>query len=238
MGDGKMDLPIIELIEIGKKAFADGDFDRAAECLTAVISHGDQYADLLNIMGVIYHDRGDFNRSIDSFKQALDINPNYLEARLNLAVLYNDLGEYQNARKLYTNLAKIGSGKHRSHDPILDNKMANQHALMGDIYRRLGRFKEGSAEYRKALELGANFADIRTRLGTALRESGDNKGALRELRRALKDKPKYSEARIQLGVTLFTMGRHKDAGKEWMAVLKKDPNNPKAIIYLSMLEDI
>ncbi len=232
-----MEVPIIELIEIGKRAFNEDDFDRAEECIGTVLQHGQRFADLLNIMGIIYHDRGDFNRAIDSFKEALVINPQYVEPRLNLAVLYNDLGDYAAARKLLTHKGVKGSQTKFKDDPILDGKLANQHAMMGDMYRRLGRFDEAITEYRKALSLGSGFADIRTRLGTALREAGNTKEALKELRRACKDKPNFLEARIQLGVTLFATGRHSDARKEWEAVLKKDKDDPKARMYLLMVQN-
>lgn len=230
-----MDVPIVDLIEVGKKAYAEEDFDQAAECLQAVLKTGRRYADLLNIMGIIYHNRGEFNKAIDAFKEALEINPKYVEPRLNLAVLYNDLGNYKEARKLYSKLGKRKIG--RSHDPVIDGKLANLHASIGDAYRRLGRFKEAEFEYRRALELGPTYADIRTRIGTALRDDGDTKAALREYRRACKDNPNLLEAHIQLGVTLYGMGRYNEARKEWQQVLKKDPENPKALLYLTMVQD-
>ena len=226
-------MDVQELIASGKIAFKNNDLDRAAFCFLNVINEGRAYADVLNLLGVVYHHQGQFNKAIEMFEESLKLNPNYLEANLNLAVLYNDLGEYAKARKLYKHLGT--KNRKPSIDPILNGKLSNQHAELGNNYYRLGRYSEAADEYRRALAINPDYADIRTHLGIALRDAGDLTGSLRELRRACKDKPKYHEARVQLGVSLFVKGQKAAAAKEWRAVLKKNPRHSKVKLYLSML---
>lgn len=225
-----------DLIERGKKSFKNRDFIRAERCFLAVTREGRQYPDILNLLGVIYHHQGKFNNAIDSFKQAIAINPDYLEASLNLAVLYNDLGQYQEARKLYNRLGKKTAGQRSSIDPILKGRMANQHAEMGDTYRRLGYFKEAVEEYEKALGLAPEFSDIRLRLGVALREMGQLTRSKRELKKVAHQKPYYHKGLIQLGVTLYMGGQKKEAAREWQHVMKRDPQNETAALYLSLCQ--
>lgn len=222
-----------ELIDIGKAAFRNKDYDRAAQCLLTVLADGNIFPDILNLLGVIYHHQGDFNKAIEVLQKALEVNPDYREATLNLAVVYNDLGEYKEARKLYDRLSQKPKKKSPI-DSILKGELANRHANMGDLYRRLGRFKEAAMEYRKSLELAPEFADIRMRLGMALREVGQNAASLKELRRVCKEKPRLLEARTQLGLTLYVSGKKSAAVKEWRTVLKKDKKNSKVLMYLSL----
>ncbi len=226
-----MDLTSLDLMDLGKQAYVQDNFEEARRYFQEVLKQGKKYADLLNMMGVIQHQHGEYNKAIQSFKGALKINPDYVEPRMNLAVLYNDLGNYAAARKLYAKKPKTKA----SGQPLIDGKLANQHASMGNIYRMLGRFDDAVNEYQKSLKLGPHYADIRTRMALALHEGGDTQAALRELRRALKDQPKFLEARVQLGVILFEQGKKAAARKEWQAVLKQDRQHPKAKLYLELI---
>jgi len=220
------------LIENGKRAFENNDLKQARTCLEAVVKGGRRYADLLNLLGVIYHQEGQFNKALEAFGEALKINPDYLEANLNLAVLYNDLGQYAQARKLYKRLGK--RSKQAPIDPILNGKLSNQHAVLGQTYFRLGRYDEAIDEFRKALVSNPKYADIRTHLALALRETGDLAASIKELRCACRDKPKYHEARVQLGLSLYIKGQKKAATLEWQRILKQNPKHTKAQMYLEM----
>jgi tetratricopeptide (TPR) repeat protein len=233
-----MDSATQDLINVGKKAFKNREFESAAQCFRAIVDEGNQFPDLLNLLGVIYHHQGEFNHSIESFKNALVVNPDYVEARLNLAILYNDLGDYKDARKLYKKLGtKAANTTGPAIDPILQGSLANQHASMGDAYRRLAWYQDAIAEYKMSLKLAPHYADVRTKYAIALRENGKASEATRELKKVLRQKANYLEARIQLGLTFFMQGKKKEAIKEWKAVLKRDSGHPKAHMFLSIEEN-
>lgn len=232
-----------ELVAQGKEYFAQHDFPRAESCLRKALAKHAGYADVYHMLGVIHHADGRFASAVDYFQKALQLNPNYTEATLNLVVLYNDLGQYTEAKKLYGQLRK-GAPKPATKpakketaaaiEPVLRGKLANMHAEVGDIYRGLGLYEQAADEYRKALELNAAYADIRTKLGMALREAGELNNSLTELKQACKDKPSYHLARVQLGVTLFAAGKTTDAKKEWTSVTAKEPKNELAQMYLKL----
>lgn len=232
-----------EWILLGKKLYQQHDFDRAEDMLRRAARQNPNYADVQNMLGVIYHAAGRFGDAIKSFEAALKINPHYSEALLNLAVLYNDLGQYKSARTLYDRLRTRSKtarangkkpGKDREIEPILRGKLTNMHADIADIYFGLGLYAEAIAEYRQALGLSPMFADIQTKLGIALREHGDHPESVKILREACKPGTKYHHARVQLGVTLYAMGKTAEAKKAWNETLKNDPNNAAAKMYLSL----
>lgn len=230
-----MDSSVRELFDIGKQYFDTKNYFRAEQYFLKIVKQGVRFADVLNMLGIIYHHEGKFSDAIHCFQNALSVNPNYTEATLNLAVLYNDLGEYPKAKKLYQ---KINQRKKDTTDidPVMRGKISNLHANLADTYRSIGRYKDASGEYKKALSLNPHFVDIRTRLGICLREEGLLKESLKELTESTLTDPDYIPAKVQRGVTLYSMKRTKEAMAEWQAVLKKDPKNPKAAMYVKLCE--
>lgn len=225
---------IQEWVEAGKQSFENKDYGNAERYFRKVLKTNNNFADLHNMLGVIYHVDGRFEEAIKHFQQALKINPHYTEALLNLAVLYNDLGRYPDAKKLYGQLHKKQDGKQKDIEPVLKGKLSNMHATVGDTYRTLGLYQHAATEYEKALALNPDYKDIRTKLGVALREEGKLPDSLKELKRVVKESPNFILAHLQLGITYYSMSKPTDAKKEWEAVLEQDPKNESAKIYLRL----
>ena len=89
-----MDEQTKDFLKLGRDAYRKKEYSRADDYLTRVAEQHDDFADVFNMLGVIYHDRGLFSKAQQNFERALAINPRYTEAALNLAVTYNDLGRY------------------------------------------------------------------------------------------------------------------------------------------------
>lgn len=231
-----MKQPIQDLVERGKQCFENKEYAKAEHIFRKVLTQQPNYADVLNLLGVIHHIEGKFDSAIDLFEKSLKINPHYTEAVLNLAVLYNDLGKYKEAKKLYTHLRSTQTTKHKHIEPVLKGKLSNLHANIADIYRNLGLHEHAIDEYKKALSLNPKYIDIKTNLGIAYRENNQLKESLLELTEATKMNPHYITARIQLGVTLYSSDKLAEAKKHWNAVLEKEPENEYAKMYLKLCE--
>jgi len=102
-----MEADIRYLVEQGKTLFRNQDYQKAERTLLRVTSLHHGYADVFNMLGMIYHQGGEFSKSIAHFKKALKINPTYTEALLNLSILYNDIGEYKLSKQLLNKSKKI-----------------------------------------------------------------------------------------------------------------------------------
>lgn len=227
-----------EQVAKAKKLFTQHDYDGAELILRRVAKAAPHYADVQNLLGVLYHDAGRFSDAIKAFELALEANPNYSEALLNLAVLYNDLGKYKSAKQLYSRLHK-GASKakgSKSIEPVLKGKLSNMHAEIGDIYFGLGLYDQAIAEYARALELNPTYVDIQTKLGVAQREQGNFKASENTLKDVIKSKTTYHNATVQLGVTLYAMGKAPEAKKAWKSAMTADPANALAKMYLSLCE--
>src|SRR6266545_470689 len=123
-----MDDALRRLITVGREHYRAHDFDTAERILSEVVKSHDGFADIFNMLGVIWHDRGKLEDACGAFERALALNPAYTEAALNLSVTYNDLGRYSQAREIYQKIMQRTRAAPRSLDPFVKGKLANMHA--------------------------------------------------------------------------------------------------------------
>lgn len=228
---------IHETYLLARKLYEKENFAEAEKLLEALAEEAPFFADVFNKLGVIYHQRGAFGRAAKVFERALELNPRYTEAALNLAVTYNNLGRYEQASTAFRKAAGFSQAGPGALDPFIRGKLANQHADLGDIYFDLGLHAEAVVEYRKAVELGPKFADLRTKLAIALRERGDFDSALLEFQEALKVNAKYVPAYLHLGMTYYMRGMVERAERVWKTALKASPGDKSVQVYLEFLKE-
>jgi tetratricopeptide (TPR) repeat protein len=228
---------IHETYLLARKLYEKENFPEAEKLLERLAAEAPFFADVFNKLGVIYHQRGAFGRAAKAFEKALELNPRYTEAALNLAVTYNNLGRYEKASAAFQNAARFTQSGTGALDPFIRGKLANQHADLGDIYFDLGLLAEAVEEYRKAVQLGPKFADLRTKLAVALREKGDFDAALVEFQEALKVNPKYVPAYLHLGVTYYMRGLIERAVRVWKTALKASPDDKSVQVYLEFIKE-
>ncbi len=224
-----------QLLALGREHYEKHEFDKAEHYLKQVLDRSEtNFADVLNMMGVIHHDRGRFEEAQAAFEHALQINPNYTEAALNLAVTYNDLGRYDDAKRVYHAALSKGASSPGQLDPFVRGKIANLHAEVAQAYADAGMPTDAMHELRKAVLLCPTFADLRVKLAKLYRQNGDLEAARFELEEAVIARPRYVPAYIALGVTLLSLGDSDSAMKTWKKALEVDPENKAAEMYLRM----
>ena len=225
-------------LERGREYYANREYDKAEPFLLKVAETEAGFADVMNMLGVIYHDRGQVQAAREYFEKALALNPRYTEAALNLAVTYNEQGLYEEARRIHAQATLLAPGEGLKIDPFARGKISNMHADLGQAYAELNLPDKAIAQYREALDLSPGFADVRTRLGQLLKDSGRLDDAQVELERVKRDRPRYVPARISLGATYFAKNDKAAARAEWSEVLEIDPENRTARMYLRMVDQL
>ncbi|MCL4557470.1 MAG: tetratricopeptide repeat protein [Deltaproteobacteria bacterium] len=224
-----------EHYKLGKEFFLRNNYDIALQHLLIFEEGNKDYADVYNMLGVIFHLNGKIKDAIKYFESAMRINPGYMEAATNLAVTYNDIGQYEKAKNVL-NRAKESSHSgsiKEMEDRLVTSKLSNMHAEIGDLYMEINDGDAAIEEYEKALKLQPTFVDIKTKLAVAFREKGMIAQAIKELEEAKFINADYLPARVNLGIVYYLMSRLDDAVVEWESVLKHDPNNGIARMYLN-----
>lgn len=107
--------------------------------------------------------------------------------------------------------------------------------LLGWGLRKLERWEDGIAAFRKALELGGANSDTRNELAICLMEAGDLKAARKELETALFEAPENVKIISNLGVLALKAGKKAEAAGFFRTALEIDPHDPIAKELLSTL---
>ena len=229
-----MDETLKQALALGRGYYLKREYGLAEQYLTQVVEQNQSFADVYNMLGVIYHDQGQYQKALRAFEAALRINPGYTDAALNLAVTYNDTGRYKDAQDTYRHALSRSGASPGKLDRFVQGKLANMYADIGDVYLSAGLYAEAIAEYRRALALGPTFVDLRAKLAGALRDSGERDAAIAEYEEVVRQAPSFVPARLNLGLSLYAAGRKEDATAHWRKVLEISPGNRNAEMYLKI----
>jgi tetratricopeptide (TPR) repeat protein len=115
-------------------------------------------------------------------------------------------------------------------------RLANQHAALGEAYAEAGALADAADQYRKAVELGPAFIDLRYRLARLLLDAGNPLGAREELERVLQARPGFVEAQASLGLAHYLAGDAGEARRIWREALERQPENSRIEAYLAMMD--
>ena len=230
-----MDDKVLYMLAQARGLYAEGDYGKAEGCLEEVLKHTRGFADVHNMLGMIYHQHGQHVKAMKSFEEALAVNPRYTDAALNLVVVYNELGKFKEGRKVYEQALAHARSSKGGADPFVTGKIANMYSDIGDVFFANGDYTAARAEYERALALRPNFHDIRCKVAATYRDEGDLESAERILRRVVGEAPRYTGGRIQLGLVFYLAGKRDEARQQWEDALKQDPENQRAGAYLRML---
>ena len=133
-----MDDTLKQSLALGQGYFLKKEYALAEQYLTQVVEQNQSFADVYNMLGVIYHGQGQYQKAQRAFEAALRLNPGYTDAALNLAVTYNDTGKYREAQETYNQaLTRSGATSARL-DRFVQGKLANMYAEIGDVYLSSG----------------------------------------------------------------------------------------------------
>src|SRR5574340_706908 len=185
-----MDDTLKQALALGRGYYLKKEYGLAEQYLTEVVEENQSFADVYNMLGVIYHDQGQYQKAQRAFEAALRLNPGYTDAALNLAVTYNDTGKYRQAQEIYQQALTRSGAAPGKLDRFVEGKLANMYADIGDVY----------------LSSGLYPVDIRARLAGAHRDQGERERAIAEYEEIVRQNPSYLPARLNLGLCLYAGG--------------------------------
>lgn len=224
------------LINRARERFALQDYYGAIHLLLEIVESGRSFADCHHLLGLSYAMLGQPQRALEQFGRALELNPRYIEAHIHRGILLNDLGRTDEAEDAFRHAAAHNIPQSSGFPVHVAASLANHHALLASAYAESGALAEAIEQYRRAVDLGPNFADIRYKLARALLESGDVLAAREELERVVAERPNFIDALASLGLARYLSGDASGAQEVWHQCLLARPKNARVEAYLAMLE--
>ena len=226
---------IDQVIQRGREAFERRDYVAALSDFRRVLAQHSHFADIRHLAGLCLSFLGQPEAALSEFERAIAVNDHYAEAHLNRAITLSELGRYEEASDAYRRAMEFEL-KHVSGFPAaVSARLANAHSAVGDLYVEASAPAQAAEQYRSALRLRPEFADIRNRLGQVLLEIGDIDTAEQEFALALESNPRFIAARVNLGLVRYRRGEINEARDIWEECRSQQPANPQVRAFLAML---
>ena len=231
-----MEVSSEQLVIDAKDRFESQDYFGAVHLLQDLVGSGRAFADAHHLLGLAFHMLGQSERALESLNSALTLNPKYIEAQVHRALVLDALGRSDEAAADLAHARELGAGEQNGIPTPHAAKLANMHAGVGEAYAETGAYDRAIEQYRRALELGPAFHDLRYRLARLLLETGRSLEARSELEAVVRARPQFYDARAALGLAAYVLGDIATARQTWSALQRDRPNEPKVRAYLSMLD--
>lgn len=168
---------------------------------------------------------GDLSAAKCGFEEVCRIDKADADAWLSLGIINRKLGLFRDAENCCRRAIDLGGS-------------AKARQMLGAALQCQGEYEKAISQYRKALGIAPNDAEIHYFLGNAYRECGSMSDAIGCYRRAVDLRQDFVEALSNLGIALLSVGEKAEA----LAVLNKAvvlrPHAPQILCNLgSLLQD-
>jgi tetratricopeptide (TPR) repeat protein len=218
-----------------RERFAVQDYYGTIHLLEEIVAGGRAFADVHHLLGVSLSLLGQRERALAEFARALELNPRYLEALIHQGLVLYEMGRETEAEASFRRASASVSPSSNGLPAPVAARLANQHAELADAYAEAGALDRAVDQYRRALELGPGYVDLRYRMARLLLESGRSLEAREALEEVLRTRPNFVDACAALGLAHYLSGDALGARDIWKGCLKRRPENVRVEAYLAML---
>ncbi len=231
-----MQASVDHLLSQARERFEMQEYYGSIHLLQEIVDSGRSFADVYHLMGLSYSLLGQPERALGEFDRALAQNPRYMEAHIHRGLVLNEMGRTAEAAASFRNATLHGQPAIGGFAAPVAAKLANQHANLGEGYAEAGALREAIGQFRRAVELGPGFHDLRYRLARLLLEANNPLEAREELERIVAVQPDFVDAQAALGLALYLSGDPAAAQDVWARCLARRPGNVRVSAYLAMAQ--
>jgi predicted O-linked N-acetylglucosamine transferase (SPINDLY family) len=204
---------IEQAIQIALEHHQAGRLAEAEAIYRQILAIDPNYADALNLLGVLAGQVGHLEPAIELIQRAIAIDPTAPHYHANLGETYRRGGQWPAAISAHTRSVEL-----QAHSAKAYNDLGV--ALFENI-----QLDEAIAAFRKAIQLDPEYADAHTNLGAALNEQGRLDDAIGVYNRALELKSDSADALNNLGYLFKEQCRLDEAVACFRKAVAVDPGS-------------
>jgi tetratricopeptide (TPR) repeat protein len=210
-----------------------GRFDSAEKILKAALTDFGQAANLLNLLGLVYHKQSRLPEAVMQFRRAVEANPAFVEAILNLSATLCDLSEYDEAQRIFLRAKAPVAMKQQVPELVL-GRIANQHAVCGHLYEESELYLDAIREYKKALSIFSKMSDVKLALGRVFFITGKLEESKQEFEELIRIDSNSAGPRVWLGIIYYRLGSLDLARQQWIIANKNSPYDLSSKAYVKI----
>jgi tetratricopeptide (TPR) repeat protein len=186
---------------LGMLYWEDGQIERAATVLTALVNKSPDSALPYYYLGKVHQAQKRYSQAAENFLMASRLSPRFATARFDLAKAYELQNKNTLAENVYLEILKQNPESARAHD------------LLGRLYLRTGRTEQALNQFAVVKGLSKSDIDVRIKIGLVHFEQERYAEAAEEFSSILRLEPDNQRARYYLGVSLQEAGETEEATK-------------------------
>jgi tetratricopeptide (TPR) repeat protein len=182
----------------------------------------------------------DYASAVRHLEEALRLNPAVTVIHYPLAMAYRALGDLEKAQSnLDRTRGRAGPGAAMTvPDPLMAEvrtilRSPEVHGELGQQASARGDWPEAAKQFRKAIDLSPDSADMRLNFALTLNRMGDARGAMAELEAAIRLDPRLARAHFVIGTLRERSGQDQEAIDRYRAAVAHDPGLGEAHLRLA-----
>jgi uncharacterized protein (TIGR02466 family) len=180
-----------------------GDLDAAYPHYRAFIQENPGHPLALQLIGLLYSQRGKFDQAIEFMRESLRLFPEQAEVANNLGNALSRCGRLEEAVESFLYAIKLL--------PNFSDAMRN----LGICQLRMNRIEEAMSNFRRCLDINPEDAVAQLGLGNCHKARNNFESAIPEYERAIAIRSDYADAHHNLGVCLRLVQRPQEALKHY-----------------------
>jgi tetratricopeptide (TPR) repeat protein len=227
-----------ELFTTAEDHFKANEYASAEPILNQLVLKSLKKPEVFHMLGTIYYDQGKFNKAIRSFKRALEINPGFTDSSVGLSIILNDLGRYEEGQKVFDEARAMLSLRSPNNDHFMNEKFAQKHLELGDLYFQHNRMSEALEQFQTALDLTPQNLDVQMKIVDIYLAQKNTSIAIKELRALVRENPALVTARLKLGKAFYDSHQIPEAIEQWESALRYEPSSTIARDYLRLAQTV
>ena len=222
-----------ELFHAAKEYFNEGHYKIVEPMIQQLMIVDDRNPEVHYMAGTLYWEKGQLKKALAAFRKSLEIDPNFTDSSIGLSIILNDLGRYSEGKRVFEEAYALMKQKDASgSEPYINEKLAQKHEELGDLYFLYKRYEEALENYNRAADFSKHHIDYKIKAVDSLINMKLLSRALKEAESAEAKSPYHVDLLLKIAQIHYQMNDHSKAEEYWEKVLSQDPNNDEAKSHL------